>query len=181
MAAPSALAIPRVSGKLILTPTNNNDPGNDYGGTVLGAVRRVAFEPGYDQIPINAEDHGQAIEVIHLQGNPVIGGLLRGWDGDALNTLFPGYALSNSQHTVTFPGSFLSGRTLSSRAVKVLYAADRSDHPSILLYNAIPIVEPTAALRASILNDLEIPFIFFGIQDGSGDLGAMGPIAGLTI
>ena len=180
MAAPSATSIPRVHGKLILTPTDNSSSPL-YGGTDLGAVRRVRFEPGYNQVPIASEYYGQTQEVLHIQGNCVLGCLLRGWDGDALSTIFPGYALASSEHTLTFPGGVLSGRKLSGTAVKVLYAARRSEHPSVVLYNAIPLVEPSAELRKSILNELEIPVFFLGLRDGSGNIGAMGPIAGLTI
>ena len=181
MADPQATSIPRVHGKLILSPTNNNDPGNNFGGTVLGAVRRVRFEPGYDQFNVVDEFHSQVNEVIHLQRNCLLGLLLRGWDADALNTLFPGYVSSSGEDIVRFPGGFESGNKTSGRTVKILYAARRSEHPSVILYKAFPLLEPALELRKSILNDLEIPVFFLATRDILGKLGEIGPIAGLTI
>lgn len=187
MAAPDEDNVYRVPGRLIKAPTDlASAPA--YGGTILGAVKDFRVDAGIRNARINAWELARTQEVIIIHGDAAASFVMREWEKDPISALFPGStsAGSGARRNVDIPSTSLpSGSRLSTSALcgAYLFVADRVDeHPSALLFNAIPLIEATeVSLRFSVRYELGVEFFILGLTDGSGRAAKIGRLGDLTL
>lgn len=178
MATPTVSNIYRIKGRLSVAPTDLT-LAYPHGGTALGQIGRFAIEIAEGVLPIVDEHYGQPVEFVAATGLTVLSCHLRGWDNDALQQVLPDtFAGSGSGNRVIRLGSpnNATGKIQSGRTVKVLFTADRpTEHPSVILYNAIPIIDQAEAVRFSLFQEARIPVQFIGLRSGSkyGQIGLL--------
>ena len=177
MAAPDSLKVFRVPGKLIVNPTNAVGP--TYGGTILGSVLRVHFDTGIRYARNYFDEIGRTGEITAVQKDALFRFTLRGWDNDALDRFFP----ASSSGLITVGSG--QGPMSATRAEKYLWAADRpTEHPSIVLTNAIPLIEADElSLRFSILFELNVVISLLALPASVGDptCAKIGLVSGLPL
>lgn len=171
MSEPDATKIFRAAGKLIANPSGYA-PNSNHGGTVLGAVTGVYFDPGIRYEPVYHDELGKVGDYVAIYDEPLLYAVFRSWDTDVLNRLFP----SASGGVVTLGG--LSFESLaSSRAVGLLYAPDDPEAPGVYLNNAVPITDMSdRGLALSILREANLFSMFMGLPSSlnTGLSGKMG-------
>ncbi len=182
MAAKTHTNIHKVTGQLCVGPT---DLGTAFphGGTALGAFHKFHIRHGLTYAPVVAEEYAQAVEFVLVQDNLRVGCFIRGWDNDALATVFPNTTVggSSGDRVINWPGANATGTLRASSGVKLLFTADRSDLPSLIVYRAVPLIDEQESLKLSILRELQMPVVFEGLRDGSGRVAAMGRLEDLSL
>jgi hypothetical protein len=171
-------------GKLILNPTDNTNT-TDAGGTELGLVADAIFRPNLLRRDLTAEEYGSEVfEIIEAGEQAILSCLLRGWDADAVATVFKETSTgTNSGDTgVEYPGSLRAGTLGTDRAVKILYLPDASDEiPAIYLYNAIPLVQEAAELALAMNTEQVIAVFFQAIRDSSNRVYTIQKLEDITL
>ena len=178
MTTPVASNIIHIPADLIKDPTSL-DPSTapDFGGTILGNVSEVVLRVTHRQEALRAEEYAnEVVEVVEGSDDVVLGAFLRGFDKDAIQTIFRDADQSSltGQARVQFPGATTRASSFGSdRAIKLLLAAKNyEEHPSLIIYNAIPLLDEAAQLRFSFNNTNEygLPVVFQGIRDSSAKI-----------
>ena len=156
------------SGRLVKNPTNLA-LAYPYGGTELGLARDVVVVPSQLKVELTAEEFGRiTVDVVDVGRSWVLGCNLRGWDNDAINTIFPGVVSSGAGIKDTLTAQ-RGGALLSSRSCKLLFVPDdTTNHRMVYLYRALPLVDESAELALQLANEHLIPCIFMAIPDTSG-------------
>lgn len=145
----------QVPGRLVANPTSfaGSFP---YGGTALGAARAITLVPGVKHKEVPIDPLGvQAAEVVYLGSSFRLVTTCRGFDPDAVSTVFPN--VSTPANGVTSPAqrtiqdgtgvTTKAGTLRSAAAVELAFVAeDALEHPSVLLYRAIPVLDPSTAI-----------------------------------
>ena len=151
------------------------------GGTEIGTVSRVEFRPVFKSAPIVREEDNGVDEVIHLGGEVVLGVILEEWKNADLRAFFPN-STTNTDEVIQFPGSTVpAGGPLSGTALEPLVVTPiNSEHPAIVIYKAIPVLEVNQAMRWSATSHLRVPLLFYGVPDDSGRVAEVGPFSRLT-
>ena len=178
MAVADVTKVFRVPGKLAINPTDLTTA-FPHGGTALGVATRVRIERTEPRTMVRAEEFGQeVVEVIRGGVTVVVGCMMRQWDSDVLSTIFP----DTSGTTVNgLPATTRAGSLMSADSIKLLYAAENPDNPSILIYKAIPLIQETAELRFGVVNELTIPTLWLALRDASNRTYSIGKIGDLTL
>ncbi len=134
------------------------------GGTILGHVESIRLVPTTRSYQLTMEEYGgEGGDVVEFGHDWVCVALIRGWDQDALNTVFA----STSGDRVTEPGITI-GSMGSGRAVSLVYTPDDSSDEGFTLNVAIPQIQASHELNFSILSPLTIGVVFTAIRNGSG-------------
>ena len=184
MALPDTTKVFRVPGRLAINPTNLATA-FPHGGTAIGASSQIRIVTGIEEARVTAEEFGgQAVEAILGKRDFYMSCLLREWDNDALSTLYGSDATTGASgdKLVSWPGTDRGGYQLSNRSVKLVFTADRqTEHPSLLIYKAIPLYAEFEALRLTIVSELTMPAVFLGIRDGSSRVAALGLLSDLSL
>lgn len=173
MSAPYARDVLRIPGKLVKTPTNLS-AAFPYGGTELGVVRDMAFQVGHKTDLPEAEEFKAIAAVLNSGESPVFACVLRSWDNDMISTVW--HNIQTSTHgqvgmvgKVSGSGITRAGANLTSRGIKLLFAPQADDiHPSILIYNAVPMLAESSELQLSIGREMGLALIFRGLPDSTG-------------
>lgn len=178
MAAPNQQRVYRATGRLIIGATDFADP-FPHGGTELGASSRVRLDVADFSWPDGAhraeEFAGLAVDVVKLQGNPILTATIRQWDDDVKDAFFEtSTGASSGEKYVRIPGGVRSGRLLAQDAVKVSFVAHRSTHPSVHFKNAIAVLDADEAVPLSLIREMAYVVHFIAIPDSSGELSAWG-------
>ncbi len=184
MALPNATQILRVPGRLCINPTDLS-AAFPHSGTAIGIASQIRIITGIEEARVTAEEFGgQAVEAILGKRDYFLGCLLRQWDNDAIGMLFgdDSSAGASGDRIISWPGTDRAGYQLSGRSVKLCFTADRqTEHPSVLVYKAIPLYAEAEALRLTVLAELAMPVVFLGIRDGSSRVAAMGLLSDLSL
>jgi len=158
MATRDPLKALRVPGRVCINPTDN-PPGSSvpfpFGGIELGLVRDVVLRRRERRFSNTAEEFGgEPAEELYLGETWDLLFALRGFDNDAIQTLFPNttaHALSG-QRGIVHPGSNRrEGSAWSTAsAVRLLFAPDEPlSHPGVYFRSAIPLVAEELELPLS--------------------------------
>ena len=184
MSATDTTKVYRVPGRLAINPTDLSTA-FPHGGTEIGASSQIRIITGIEEARVTAEEFsGQSVEAILGKRDFFMSCLLRQWDNDALSTLYGQDATTGASgdKVLNWPGTNRGGYQLSGRSVKLVFTADRqTEHPSLLIYKAIPLYAEFEALRLTILSELTMPAVFLGIRDASSRVAAMGLLSDLTL
>ncbi|TXH54589.1 MAG: hypothetical protein E6Q97_10460 [Desulfurellales bacterium] len=171
MSEPDPTKIFRAPGRLIANPSGY-DPSGSHGGTVLGAVTGVYFDPGIRYEPVYHDELGKVGDYVAMYEEPLLYAVFRSWDADVLNRLFP----SASGGVVTLGG--LSFESLAAnKAAAILYAPDDPEAPGVYLVNAVPITDMSdRGMALSILRESNLFSMFMGLPSSlnNGLSGKMG-------
>ncbi len=184
MAASNPRDIMSLPGRLVINPSSLTTayPG---GGTGLGIVQDLSLVLEQPYKAVLAEEFGgQAVEGTIVREGCVLGAILRSWDKDALNKLFPNTTVTSTseKRLVSSPGTIRPGEKLSDRsAVLVFWPDDTDRHPFFVMRRALPCIKESEAIALRMDQEYGIPMLFFGIQDTSGRLYAFGPKESITV
>lgn len=188
MAAGSVNAADRGPGILIKNPTSTTVPGTDgaYGGTLLGLSRDHELAMMDRSIDVPGEELGGA-PTEALEGGKwcVFAALFRGWDSDALATIYPNTATGSSTGQklirLGMTQSTKPGHRVSDRAVKLLFVPYDSAKRAVLVYRALPRIREDSRLGLTIFRESLHAVTFVGMPDGTGRVAEVGRLADLTI
>jgi hypothetical protein len=177
--------IVRGPGRLAVGPTNLATAW-PHGGTGLGTVADVYFEPGHRIEWVNAEDFGEPVEGVLAEQNAVLGVILREWnDDDAVSNVFYNSAAGGSSgaRLVTEPGSHTVGEKLTGKALKVLFTPrDQTNDPGVLIYKAVPVLAETVQIQFGAIRETGLVVVFKAIRDDtSGNTYQIGRIEDMTL
>lgn len=183
MSSTNLRSIFRVRGRLVMNPTDVVATAFPYGGTELGLVRDAELSLNVKTKEVTAEEWGGTpVEVVYGGERAVFAAVLRDYDKDAVQQIFPDTAFAtpavspNAQSLFRYrPASTTSelsrpGRLLSTKSFKLLFAPDAADsHPFMVMYKAIPHVEAAVKLQFSLGEEFGIAVAFVGVPDLSKD------------
>jgi len=157
-----------------------------HGGTGLGQVGEVYFEPPASYKMLPAEEDNITQKILYMGGDAVLGARVRGWHPDTadavLSSIFPNVTDVSGKMRIDFPGSgIVAGEEMPALTPLVFTPNRPEDHPAIILYKAIVLLEESARLALSTMRWLAVPLVVVGIPDGSGRVAVMGPLASLSL
>lgn len=173
MSTPYARNVVRAPGRLVLNPTDLT-AAYPYGGTELGVVRDLLFRPGIEVERLIAEEWKTAVASIVKAEYAVLAGVLRSWDDDMLNMLFPNVSTGSVTgkkmvEGLANSGNRTAGYDMAAKAGKVLFVPDaRNDGQFLVLYRAIPVVDQAAQLSFQIGEEYGLAFMFEAVPDHNG-------------
>jgi hypothetical protein len=193
MASPDITQILKAPGRLAINPQNLATAW-PHGGTGLGLIQDIFLKPSRAYETIREEAFGnEVVDVVDLGESVIIAASLRGFDGDAIGTLFPSTVLAtlSGKREVLYPnpsggttsayGTFRAGTFRSGNSVVLMYTPDDyNKYPSLICYRAIPLVEATAEIKFSYEEGM-IPVMFQAIRDTSNRLYAWGRLEDLSL
>jgi len=116
-----------------------------------------------------AEEWGGVVTRAFYAGErPFMASILREFDNDALNNIFPNTTAGSSSgdRRIRFEpgvsGQNRSGYDLTGKALVLLFSPRAVDrHPHILLYYAIPAIDETARLQMALSEEIGIAAVFW--------------------
>ena len=174
MSAPDIRKIFRFPGRLIKSPTNLS-AASPYGGTQMGIARAMKFQTGYKVVRSDAEEFGRRVAVTLAGEYAVLTCVLRTYDNDAISTLFPNTSaptlgrLRGIDGRASGSGISRAGTALDASAFKLLFVPLAiEEHPAILIYNAVPVIDEAAELQMSIGQEFGLACMFEATPDSSG-------------
>jgi len=152
-------------------------------GTLLGAVRGVHLRPNQEAHELGAPEWAdEPAEVLLGRQRWVFGCNLRAWDHDAVSTLFPNVSGSSGSTVIDHPGTNRAGYKLTSSSVVLLFKALKSSHPSVIVYNALPMIDEAAQLSFMVSDEFAFPALFLATRGhASGKSVAVGLLANLSL
>lgn len=187
MSAPSIRNVFRFPGRLISSPTNLS-AAHPYGGTELGIARDMIFRFGQVSTESEAEEFGRVVAVTLAGEKAALMCVLRTYDNDAISAVFPNTsAPSKGRHRVingraSGSGIDRAGFDLDSMAIKLLFVPHAvEEHPAILVYNAVPILDESAELQMAIGEEFGIALAFKATPDATGRDYSIGSLSDLTL
>ncbi len=170
MALARADNILRIPGRLIAAPTDLTIP-SPFGGTELGMASDIIWRPNQRRKEIHGEEYGgEIVDFVKTGQAPQLGMFIRGFDEDMILKVFEGSSVSTKtgKPQVDYPTDEAPGTLASATGFKLLYAPDNTeDHPGILLYNAVALLEEVSEIRFSRKIEFGIAVLFYGIRDAT--------------
>ncbi len=174
----------RIPGRLIAAPTDLTIA-SPFGGTELGMASDVIWRPNLRRKEIRAEEYGgEIVDQVKTGQSPQLGMFIRGFDPAMILKIFEGSSVSSDtgQPNIDYPTDEAPGTLASATGFKLLYAADnKEEHPSILIYNALPLLEEASEVRFSRKSEFGVPVLFHGVRDGSNRIYQVGPLEDLAL
>lgn len=160
MANPTPSDILKVSGRLCSAPTDLSTA-YPHGGTALGTVGKAQYDFAIGTRAIKAEELGTTVEVLYTGEEGIFSCVLRGWDRDALANVFLDTAAGSTTGRRIVQGrtqvdTVRAGSRLSPNAVLLYFSPRNSQHPGILIYQAIPMPEQAARVNATLNTEVQI-------------------------
>jgi len=191
MSMPFGYNVVRVPAHLAWNPTDYRIA-YPHGGSALGSTCDIVTKLNQRTLHVTDEGMGdQVIESIYLGESVIITALLREPDPDALGVLFPntatgtvsrekrvkGYAFGTAIKRAGYRMSAMAGKLLIS---PIAYGASpfglpadyatAPHHFALLLYNAIPILDPDAMLNFSFGKDQALLMGFLATPNTDGKI-----------
>lgn len=167
MATQDRAQVFRAPFKAFIDPTDVG-LGEPYGGTALGITGALRVRYERTQLEVVAEEYGEIVEEALGGYRIMISTTFRQWDEKSLALLFPDTAVAGGQPKVDVPGTARSGRKGSAEAVKILFVPRNFlEHPSIIVYRAIPRVVQETMLEWTQGAELIVATGFQAIRDAS--------------
>lgn len=187
MATTDVNRIVQVPGRLAINPSSFTVPfpGN---GTALGAARSILCLPQIVQKEVPLDPYGpEPGEVIYIGSRWKIVAICRGYDPDAIATVFPNVQVApagraSSSKAIVHPGTNAPGSKRSGSAVElVFWPDDQLEHPAAVFFRAIPIVDPSTEIWLTRGKQWEFTAAFLAIRRVSdGNAAAVGLLEVLT-
>lgn len=175
MGAPLLRRSMRIPGKLVKDPTDLT-AAYPYGGTELGLVGKEEIRYRAKHHALTAEEWGEQVyEVISAGTSLVFGCDLRGFDQDAIATVFPDTAAGSKvvndtrERIVRFRASTArAGTLLGSLSFALLFVPeDVKTKPGWLFYDAIPVLAEDAIQSLDPEHEAAMNVWFYARPDAS--------------
>lgn len=178
----------RIPGRIVINPTNLASA-FPHGGTEMGLTRDAEMRFGISTSLVTAEEWGQApVESVYTGESAVFAAVLREWDNDAIDNIFPntGTGATSGDRSIlgrVSGGSFnRAGYLLSNKSFILLFSPKAVDrHPMVLVRKAIPMVEETSLMRLSLAEEFGIGVVFQAIPNSTGQVYDIGKREDLTL
>jgi hypothetical protein len=156
--------------KLCASPTDLSTA-FPHGGTALGLAARVKIKPQALLSPITAEEFGgTVIDHIYCGEKTLVSCVLRGWDADAISTVFPNSTVGTvrgKRYIRWEPGTSgqnKPGYRLSSKAVKLFFSPESVNYgPGLLVYEALPAWDEAAEISMTDDDEAVLPVAFWAV------------------
>ena len=178
MSAKDGTLVFRVTGELFIDPTNlGTVPGL---GMSLGVYDQLIVQPMMRHIlyrDVDSDRANQIIDIKRLSSTWMVGVSMRQTDNDAWDAVFPDHSAAAAGPLIsgeTDAGDRLVGRRLLFRAENVL------EHPSLLLFNAVPLLVEDSELSLEALTELVLETVFYATPDDTGRTRELGVLNELT-
>ena len=176
MSVGSPLSILRVPGQLCINPT---DLSIDFphGGTAIGETKEKVITQSIGRVSIQAEELGEVVEEIITDTKIVFACLIRGYDADAISTVFPNTVVGSitGERVINGPGTVRAGTRNSTRSVILCFSPeDLDNHPMGLFLRALPMLSETMELNLALQGDFEMGIVFNCIRDTNGRMYQIG-------
>lgn len=166
-----------LSGNLIdLGSSPDLSTSSPYGGTLLGSFRNgvFAFNPTHAEIAAE-EFGGQKVEWVQASEAAALTVVLREFDADALQTIFPNTTLSTLTDKASVEGRVHgsgvvgAGSRATDRSTKILVESVSPELvPSLLLYNAVPMPSEASEIQIGTVDQFGLAVVFECTYDSSG-------------
>jgi len=171
-----------VTGQLAVGCTALGFGTHPHGGTGLGLVGSIYFEPPSGVIRIEAPEDNRTRALLYTGGDAVLGASLKGWDdttaGAVLSKLgFPTVSTANSRYVLQWNEN--DAGKLVAELGPVVFSPINTEHPAVILYNGIAFIEASSRLRLSSVRTLSLPFLIVGKPDAQGRVAAQGRLTDL--
>lgn len=174
MATSNPRNIRRFRGRIVWNPSSLTSA-FPHGGTEIGVVRDLVFRFGIETEEIRAEEWGNVpTEYVYTGSSAFLAAILREFDNDALDAIFPDTPTGSvtSEQTirgaasgsgVTLGGTLLSGQS----GVLVVSPEAPETQEFLVLYNAIPMPEEASRLQISAGEEMGIAVVFRAVPDST--------------
>lgn len=175
MSAPLAANVLYLPGKLVKDPTDLT-AAYPHGGTELGMVRNLQWQPGIKYDKAIAEEWKTAVAAFVEEEHAVIACVLRTWDDDVLRTVFPNTQIDSFGQVgiysrVQGAGVNRAGFDLASRGFKLFFSPKAVDNQrALLFYNAVPLIDESTQLQLSLGREAGFALMFEAFPDSQGRL-----------
>ena len=188
MATANTRILWRFTASIIKSPTDLTAAA-PYGGTALGLIGDFTFQVESNNVEVQAEEFGSVvIDYVRVGEKAIITGVLRTWDDEALESIFPNTADGSGSNRkliksqVAGAGMTKPGKLASAGSFKLLIASDAPDHnPSLLFYNAIPLVDTQLRIASSPAAEAGLAVAFRAAPDASGKMYHMGMLEDMSL
>jgi hypothetical protein len=171
MAASDPRAALRNPGRLVADPTNLS-AAFPYGGTELGLIHRMRWRDGLRARGVAAEEYGGVeVEYVVHRSTCALVAVLRGWDADAIATVFPGATSGTSSGRGVYAQDSAveaqrAGARLTTLGHALLFAPlAAAEHPGVLIYRAVPTPEIAEDVQLSLDGEFERAVAWRGVPD----------------
>jgi hypothetical protein len=184
--------------RLVADPTNLSVP-FPYGGTALGLARDVEFVPNVQVKTVTAEEWGgNVVESYYCGEHATLTAVLRHWDGDAMEAVYPGIASGSSGTNLLVytpaasvasgaaSGATKAGTSLASLscillAVPYAHGEVQTKLPALIIYRAVPALDQAQRLQYAIGEEWGLAVAWQCTPDSSGRVYKMGKIGDLSL
>lgn len=188
MAAPGQVDVFHLNGSVVSTPTNLA-AAYPHGGTILGNQGRMSIRIDHARREITAEEFGgRRVDYERLGESARLTGILRSYDADAIAAIFPNTTIGTKSRKpiitgYAFGSSFkTAGSVASDKALVLLFSPNDREHlPSVLFFNAIPLLQEAIEIQLKIDVEFGFGIAFDAAPDASGRLYAIGMVEDLTL
>jgi hypothetical protein len=176
MSAPFPRNLLRVPAELVWNPSDIMTA-FPHGGTQLGLVRDIDVKLNARYTDVVAEEFAaHVIDNVYEGEGIIVSAVVRDGDPDAFAKVFPNTSTSTITKSTRFKGYAvdaayrpgLLGSTMAGKLVVSPRAVD--DHPMLILYNAIPILNPEALIQYCWSKEMGILVSFVGTPNSSGKI-----------
>jgi len=193
MATQNPESVFRVPARLCKNPTDLA-LAYPHGGTALGMIAQIIFQPNALYVDITAEEFGGTlVDRIYAGEEPVLSCTLRGWDADIMGAAFPNstFAIRSDGRVskdrkiryepkvagLKYPGYLMSGVSFPLLVSPI--AAEF--HPGVLFYNVAPAWDADAELVFKDGNELVLKIDFACLPDTTGRCYNVGKLIDLVL
>lgn len=184
MATPNVLSVIHAHARLIINPTNFS-AAYPYGGTEIGIFQGIEWRPNVQTREVAAEEWGGAnANAVYAGERPLLLGVLRGYDADAIAACFPNTTTTSSQAEITghVATGNVPGTKLSGLAMSVLVAPkEETLDPALYLPNALPVIQEELAAKYSFASELGLALSWVALPDANGRLYDQGLLANIVV
>ena len=174
----------KVPGRLIINPSDLTIA-FPHGGTELGLVRGIRVAPGSAYQDMTFEEFGgEIVDKLWTGDAWALAAILESFDADAISTIFQNTSVDpdSDERVIEHPGTVKAGTFMSTRSVVLLLSPDDlENHPGVLFYRAIPMLDETAEITLRLADPLNIAVMFAAIRDTSARVVKVGQVKGLTL
>ena len=171
MAIKNVLDVLLNPGVLYHTPTDlSDDPGGF--GTALGMIQEVQVKRTVTNVPLQAVEFATVTEYTYAGESWLLACTLRGWDNDAIGTVFEASSLGSvsGKRLVTHDPDTRPAVLASSRAVPLLFVPfDRTHGLACYFRNAIPITVEEVIMPFDPDEESIVAVVFHAIPDSDSD------------
>lgn len=140
-----------------------------HGGTGLGVVDQIRVLPNRKLGFVKDEGYGRTSSVIDLGEEWWLFAILRGFDADAVEKVFPATRAGavSGKRGIFYPGTtFRPGTAITS--VKLIFTPDDEfNHRFLVMRAAVPAAQEQTELLHEVSDEFKIPVVFYALVDGT--------------